>query len=99
MTSPGNGTGNGSVSRFASTAGGAATSAASTPASASARPRQTDQAAGTPSGNGMVGPWNSMTAIAGGAATVAIAVAVFMLAAGRRKRSGLGGSGNTGSAS
>lgn len=90
VASPGNGTGNGSVSRYVPTAAGAAPSAASKPASAITQPQQAEPvAAGTPSAGGIASPWNTMTVIAGGAATAAIAVAVLLVALGRRKRSAL----------
>jgi hypothetical protein len=79
VTSPGSGIGDGSVSRYAAVAPGATTSTTSKPA-----------LPGTPSGVGTLSPWSIITAIGGGAAIVAIAVAVFIVAAGRRRRSALG---------
>ncbi|BAS14153.1 hypothetical protein AHiyo8_24560 [Arthrobacter sp. Hiyo8] len=91
VTSPGNGTGDGSVSRYAAVAAGATTSAASKPAPAATTAR-------TQSDDGTVSPWSIITAIGGAAAIVAIAVAVFIVASGRRKRSALGDGGKPRSA-
>lgn len=90
VASPGNGTGNGSVSRYAPAAAGAAPTTASAPAPGVTPPQGTEQASGgTQAADAAASPWNSPAGIAGAAGAAAIAVVVFIVAAGRRRKAAL----------